>query len=84
MLSTHNVIIADICQKVLFTVTAAGCIVCCFYGSGQLAATLPASTKMKGIKVYICLLQGESILLHRGKNRPLHDTANSLGRYSLS
>ncbi|TVY23073.1 hypothetical protein LHYA1_G008191 [Lachnellula hyalina] len=36
----------------LFTVTACLCIVCSFYGSGQLAADLPASTKMKGTKLF--------------------------------
>ncbi|PQE34083.1 cation-transporting atpase 4 protein [Rutstroemia sp. NJR-2017a WRK4] len=40
----------------LFTVTCSLCIVCCFYGSGQLAATLSASDKMKGIKVLIVAL----------------------------
>ncbi|KAH9219496.1 hypothetical protein DL95DRAFT_422703 [Leptodontidium sp. 2 PMI_412] len=35
---------------VLFTVTASLCIACSFYGSGQRADVLPASTKMKGIK----------------------------------
>ncbi|KAF8849496.1 hypothetical protein BDZ45DRAFT_809889 [Acephala macrosclerotiorum] len=36
----------------LFTVTASLCIVCSFYGSGQLADVLPASTKMKGTKLF--------------------------------
>ncbi|KAH7355116.1 hypothetical protein BKA65DRAFT_395065 [Rhexocercosporidium sp. MPI-PUGE-AT-0058] len=36
----------------LFTVTASLCIVCSFYGSGQMAAVLPASTKMRGIKLF--------------------------------
>jgi hypothetical protein len=37
--------------QLLFTVTASLCIVCSFYGSGQMADALPASTKMRGIKV---------------------------------
>jgi hypothetical protein len=37
--------------KVLFSVTAALCIVCCYYGSGQFARELPPATISKGIKV---------------------------------
>lgn len=36
----------------LFTVTASLCIVCSFYGSGQLAAVLPAKTIQKGTKLF--------------------------------
>ncbi|CZR65919.1 related to integral membrane protein [Phialocephala subalpina] len=36
----------------LFTVTASLCIVCSFYGSGQLADVLPASTRMRGTKLF--------------------------------
>ncbi|KAF1830719.1 hypothetical protein BDW02DRAFT_88146 [Decorospora gaudefroyi] len=37
---------------VLFTVTAALCIVCCYYGAGQFASELPALTTSKGIKLF--------------------------------
>ncbi|QDS71168.1 hypothetical protein FKW77_010094 [Venturia effusa] len=36
----------------LFTVTASLCIVCSFYGSGQYAVELPASTRAQGIKLF--------------------------------
>ncbi|KAH8816708.1 hypothetical protein F5884DRAFT_230253 [Xylogone sp. PMI_703] len=36
----------------LFTVTASLCIVCCFYGSGQLAAALQPSDIMQGTKLF--------------------------------
>ncbi|KAM0258022.1 hypothetical protein ACHAQJ_004065 [Trichoderma viride] len=36
----------------LFTVTASLCIVCCFYGSGQLAANLPPIAIMRGTKLF--------------------------------
>ncbi|EDU45539.1 hypothetical protein PtrSN002B_000696 [Pyrenophora tritici-repentis] len=37
---------------ILFSVTAALCIVCCYYGSGQLAKDLPQLTIMKGVKLF--------------------------------
>ncbi|KAF1945262.1 hypothetical protein EJ02DRAFT_51235 [Clathrospora elynae] len=37
---------------VLFSVTAALCIVCCYYGSGQFARNLPPLTMAKGIKLF--------------------------------
>ncbi|KAF2134326.1 hypothetical protein P153DRAFT_331419 [Dothidotthia symphoricarpi CBS 119687] len=37
---------------VLFSVTAALCIVCCYYGAGQLSADLPVATKSKGTKLF--------------------------------
>ncbi|KAF2853525.1 hypothetical protein T440DRAFT_515652 [Plenodomus tracheiphilus IPT5] len=36
----------------LFSVTAALCIVCCFYGSGQFARDIPPLTIAKGIKLF--------------------------------
>ncbi|EED21068.1 conserved hypothetical protein [Talaromyces stipitatus ATCC 10500] len=36
----------------LYTVTASLCIVCCFYGSGQLSAAIPAAERMKGTKLF--------------------------------
>ncbi|KAH8649746.1 hypothetical protein BGZ60DRAFT_389470 [Tricladium varicosporioides] len=36
----------------LFTVTASLCIVCCFYGSGQLAAALDTSDIQRGTKLF--------------------------------
>lgn len=39
--------------QLLFTVTAALCIVCCFYGSGQFSRDLPPATMAIGIKVSI-------------------------------
>ncbi|KAH9863703.1 hypothetical protein J1614_009635 [Plenodomus biglobosus] len=36
----------------LFSVTAALCIVCCFYGSGQSALDVPPLTAAKGIKLF--------------------------------
>ncbi|RMZ73388.1 cation-transporting atpase 4 [Pyrenophora seminiperda CCB06] len=36
----------------LFSVTASLCIVCCFYGSGQLAKDLPPLAIQKGIKLF--------------------------------
>ncbi|PQE31840.1 cation-transporting atpase 4 protein [Rutstroemia sp. NJR-2017a WRK4] len=36
----------------LFTVTSGLCIVCSWYGSGQLSAALSASDRMKGIKLF--------------------------------
>lgn len=38
-------------SQLLFTVTSSLCIVCCFYGSGQLAAVLKTSDIMRGTKV---------------------------------
>ncbi|KAI8933816.1 hypothetical protein NX059_009518 [Plenodomus lindquistii] len=37
---------------ILFTVTAALCIVCCFYGSGQFAREVPPLTLAQGIKLF--------------------------------
>jgi hypothetical protein len=38
-------------SQALFTVTSSLCIVCCFYGSGQLAAVLEPRDIMRGTKV---------------------------------
>jgi hypothetical protein len=40
--------------QLLYTVTASLCIVCCFLGSGQLAAALQSSDIVRGTKV--CLI----------------------------
>lgn len=50
---------ASVCRKhsrllmwqLLFSVTASLCIVCSFYGSGQLSSDLPAETRAVGTKV---------------------------------
>jgi hypothetical protein len=42
---------ANISSQVLFSVTAALCIVCTHYGSGQFARNVPPLTMAKGIKV---------------------------------
>lgn len=38
-------------RQLLFTVTASLCIVCCYLGSGQLAAVIPPPEIMRGTKV---------------------------------
>ncbi|RFU35552.1 hypothetical protein B7463_g755, partial [Scytalidium lignicola] len=38
--------------KLLFTVTSSLCIVCCFYGSGQLAGALETNDIMQGTKLF--------------------------------
>jgi hypothetical protein len=42
---------ANIYRQILFSVTAALCIVCCYYGSGQSALVLPPLTTARGVKV---------------------------------
>lgn len=37
--------------QLLYTVTASLCIVCCYYGSGQLSAVLSKTDIMNGTKV---------------------------------
>lgn len=38
-------------SQLLYTITSSLCIVCCFLGSGQLAAALQKSDIMRGTKV---------------------------------
>ena len=45
---TTNVLMLS---QLLFTVTSSLCIVCCFYGAGQLAAALKTGDIMHGTKV---------------------------------
>ncbi|KAG4442366.1 hypothetical protein IFR05_002144 [Cadophora sp. M221] len=51
---------------VLFTITASLCIACSFYGSGQRADVLPASTKMMGIKMKFRVKASVAVILGMG------------------
>jgi hypothetical protein len=51
--------------QVLFSVTAALCIVCCFYGSGQMSSSLPPAVVSKGTKVRHLNILVEGAILNR-------------------